>query len=604
MCGIFGSIPILDEDRFKKGLQAIAHRGPDGEGYWSDGIIQLGHRRLSILDLSDAGKQPMEFGDLVVTFNGEIFNFLEIRNELKSLGYNFQTESDTEVLLRAYDRWGIDAFNKFNGMWAFAIYNKRNRRLIISRDRYGIKPLYYYFKDGQLIFGSEVQAIHKTLGYNHPEREEVMRSIVEGKFSWHGSTNTYLKDVYILPGGGYLELHENDFKVAKWYHLRQVEVPQNFTEQAEQLLSLIKDACTLRLRSDVPIGTCLSGGLDSGAITAVINNLADNYGNYTHKAFCASFPGTSLDESAKALRLAKQFNSSLDVINITPPSPDELQEALLSCDGPMHSLAFFPIWKLYKYIRQQGIIVTLDGQGPDEMLAGYRPIPTAIRTAIKMKDPTWLYDIYKTYSALGESKDFSSKLATKKFFAHTILIQMPQQALGIGADDTKNMYPFQENPLNGDLYQQFFVQPLPGILQQYDRCSMASGVECRMPFMDYRIVEYIFSLPVKSKIGNGFTKRILREAVKDLLPDETRLDKQKIGFNAPIVDWFTGPLRTWMLDIMSSEEYLGASWFDGKSKRKNFEAFLKSSKPQWKEAWTYWGGVHYAWWKKHSASQP
>lgn len=601
MCGILGSIPSLPREKFQKGLNAIAHRGPNGEGYWSDNIVQLGHRRLSILDLSEAGNQPMEFEDFLIIFNGEIFNFLEIRTELKNYGYVFKTESDTEVLLRAYDKWGIDGFNKFNGMWAFALYNKKDRSVILSRDRFGIKPLYYHFSNGQLIFGSEVQALHKILGPNQEEDANVMRSIAQGKFTWHGGTQTYLKNVKILPGGHFLEFRDNKIKVARWYNLKQVSVPENFSDQAEQLLSLIKDACTLRLRSDVPIGTCLSGGLDSGAITAVINDLTDKYGNYTHKAFCASFPNTPLDEAAKAIRLAKQFNSSLDVVNILPPSPEELEAALQSCDGPMHALAFYPIWKLYKQIRKQGIIVTLDGQGPDEMLGGYRPIPAAIRTAVKMKDPKWLYDIYKTYSALGETKDFSSKSATKKFFAHTLLVQMPQRALRLTKSEGDTY--FANNPLNNDLHQQFFIEPLPGILQQYDRCSMASGVECRMPFMDYRIVEYIFSLPVKSKVGNGYTKRILREAVKGLLPDETRLDKQKIGFNAPIVDWFTGPLKEWMLDIMSSKEYYEAPWFNGKNKKHDFEAFLKSNKPGWKQAWNYWGSVHYAWWKKNLSTK-
>jgi asparagine synthase (glutamine-hydrolysing) len=601
MCGIIGTVPAIERNLLQEGMNALAHRGPDGQGIWSDDErrVAFGHCRLSILDLSEAGRQPMEFEELVMTYNGEIYNYLEIRSELIREGYQFSSETDSEVALKAFHCWGEQCFKRFNGMWALAIYNRSRGSLLVSRDRYGEKPLYYFNRKSLLIFASEVKAIHKVLGKNHPVNDNVIRELVNGRNSWNGTTDTYLKDVRVLPGGHLLHYHENNLRVAPWYSLTEVAVPKNFKEQAEELKHLVIDSCKLRLRSDVPVGTCLSGGLDSGSITGVLRNV--NTSQYTHRSFCASFPDTPIDEAAKARRIADQLGSKLDIIEIRAPQSADLESALNDCDGPMHALAFYPIWKLYQYIHHSGIIVTLDGQGPDEMLGGYRPIVPAVQYAFRNFNPLYLKDVYDTYSSQGETSQVSSKRITNTAVRGSIKSEVKRMAKKLFLKHEREQYghPFRNNPFDEEMYRQFFIDPLPGILQQYDRCSMAHGVECRMPFMDFRIVEFVFSLPVATRVGGGYTKRVLREAMKGIVPDETRLDRQKIGFNAPIIDWYRGHLKEFMLDQMNSRSFLDDDLIEGNVVRDDFERFITEPNPQWDRAWKFWGPVHFNWWKNN-----
>lgn len=366
----------------------------------------------------------------------------------------------------------------------------------------------------------------------------------------------------------------------------------------------------------MPVATCLSGGVDSGSITAVLSKLKysfnDRFKNYTHRGFCASFPGTPIDESIEARNLGKELNTRCDIIDILPPNPDELEEAMKQCDGPMHALAFYPIWRLYRFIKENGITVTLDGQGPDEMLGGYRPLEECLQTAFQMRKFSWFCDVYRTYALQGESSQFSSKKFANKVLLHFIknkfkdLVKQILIKTNLFKQKAYILPDFVRNPndcfsyLDKSLLNQFFQAPLPGILHQYDRCSMAHGVECRMPFMDYRIVEFIFSLPFESKVGGGYTKRVLREAMAGVLPDYTRLNRRKIGFNAPIVDWFRGSLKEFMLKYMNKPEFIESPYFDGRKLKLDFEQFLKVKNPSWVEAWKFWPPVHLIWWMKYN----
>ncbi len=621
MCGIAAVYNFKNEPNTEKMLRAmtsaLTHRGPDGEGVWFNESKQvaLGHRRLSILDLSDAGKQPMASADgrYQIVFNGEIYNFIEIKKELEKLGNVFTSSSDTEVLLAGYATWGKDVMAKCNGMWALVIYDSQTKDLFVSRDRFGVKPLYYYQDDTELLIASEVQALHQVLGPTHPLSDAVLSDVARGGFVNQGSRYTYLSDVYALEAGHNLLVRNQTVAIEKWYTLKAVPVPPSFTEQTAALKTLLEDACGVRLRSDVPIGTCLSGGVDSGSITALINNPNlthdQRFNHNTHRSFCVSFPGSPTDESEAARTLAAQLGAQLDVIEVNCPSIPELEEAMVACDGPMHSLAFYPIWKLYGYIKKQGITVTLDGQGPDEMLGGYRSLPEALTAAFQRHSPGWFKDVFETYAAQGESDQFSAQAAAlndrKNFWriAARYYIKKIASRFGLLRKQFAEPTPpaFITNAFDESLYKQFFYAPLPGILNQYDRCSMAHGVECRMPFMDYRIVEFVFSLPPESKVGGGYTKRVLREAMNGVLPDAIRLQKKKIGFNAPIVNWFRGGLKEWMQAQMNMPSFIACPYFDGQKIRSEFNAFVASQHPTWSEAWKFWGPVHIHWWLNKKA---
>jgi len=627
MCGIAGIIKfnssIILNNEIDELTDSLAHRGPDGRGTWfnQNKNVALGHRRLSILDLSDAGHQPMisEDGFLTLILNGEIFNFIEIKNELKDKGHIFISNTDTEVVLTAYKQWGLEMLNKFNGMWAMAIYNSKTHCLTLSRDRFGVKPLYYFYDENELVFASEVKSLYKHLGQRVSINDKTIEAILRFDHSYHGTDQTYLNEVKSLMAGTNLILNNDKIELSQWYSLPKIKVPKTFDEQASVLKEILKDAIKIRLRSDVPVGTCLSGGIDSGAISSLINTFNANddkrFSNFTHRSFCAGFPGLDLDETKDAVRLADQLDIKLDVEIINPPSIILLEKAMRETDGPMPAFAFFPIWQLYGYIKQQNITVTLDGQGADEMLGGYYLGYEAMKGALEKGDVFWLFDLKRTYSALHHNahkwvSDHFNYVKSEKIRQIKQFVKLPiKQLLAfVGlytfgnqkkvTANTTSKKPFFKNSFEEALYQQFFITPLPFLLNQYDRASMANSIECRMPFMDFRVVEYIFSLPSQSKVGGGYTKKVLREAVKGILPDETRLNKLKTGFNAPTTEWFQTDLKDWFLEQINNEAFLDNPYFNGHQLRQEFMDKINSKEAD-KYKWKYWAYIHLSNWIKN-----
>lgn len=623
MCGIAGIIKFngssISTNEIDELTDSLAHRGPDGRGTWfnQNKNIALGHRRLSILDLSDAGHQPMisKDGFLTLVLNGEIFNFIEIKNELKDKGHTFISHTDTEVVLTAYKQWGLKMLDKFNGMWAMAIYNSKTHCLTLSRDRFGVKPLYYFYDENELVFASEVKSLHKHLGQRVSINDKTIEALLRFDHSYHGTDQTYLNEVKSLKAGSNLILDNGKIELSQWYSLAKTKVPKNFDEQASVLKEILKDAIKIRLRSDVPIGTCLSGGIDSGAISSLINTFNANddqrFSNFTHRSFCAGFPGLDLDETKDAERLANQLDINLDVEIVEAPSTHFLEQAMRQTDGPMPAFAFFPIWQLYGYIKKQNITVTLDGQGADEMLGGYYLGYEAMKGALELGDLFWLYDLKRTYGDIHPkaqqwASDHFNNVKEEKIRQITQTLKLPVKKLLA----LIRLYTFKplkvarsnitdpsikDNTFEDALYNQFFKTPLPFLLHQYDRASMANGIECRMPFMDYRVVEYIFSLPAQSKVGGGYTKRVLREALKGILPDETRLNKTKTGFNAPTTQWFKTDLNEWFVSQISSKSFIENPYFDGDKMSKEFLKMIESDKAD-NYKWKYWAYIHVNYW--------
>lgn len=629
MCGIAGAIGFggrrISPVAVQRMVTCIGHRGPDGQGSWHDasGSVALAHTRLAILDTTPLGRQPMTSanGRYVIVYNGEIYNFLEIAGELKRAGYELRTHSDTEVILAAYEAWGGEMLHKFNGMWALAIFDAEKEELFLSRDRYGVKPLYYYSDSECFVFASEIKAIQNAIPERVQPNTEFLNSLVRYELGAYGSGGSYLRQVTSLSPGANISVLNGNVAEARWYRLPPVEVPKRFESQVEQMRALLIDACQLRLRSDVPVATCLSGGVDSGSIVSILGrehpDRNSRSSHFSHRSFTAAFPGTELDESQDARLVADVAGMQFDSYVITAPAPADIEAAMNACDGPMPALSFYPIWKLYRHIKDSGITVTIDGQGADEMLGGYYLGYPALRGAWQTRNVAWMRDVANTYGALhvngkewirndlaawrrntGAEIDQALKRPLKRMLAGMSLYD----AARLVPRPKDSPYPWvseefstQHNELTTALLKQFFFNPLPFLLHQYDRCSMASGVECRMPFMDYRIVEFVFSLPLSSKIGGGYTKRVLREAMKGLLPDAVRTKRIKTGFNAPFDSWMKGPLRPWLVDQVSSRSFTENSFFDGKSTAATVREYPDSINEN-----DIWAKVHIAWWLERS----
>lgn len=619
MCGIVGiirqSAPAVHRVEAERFANALSHRGPDGMGIWlsADSRVALGHTRLSILDLSHAASQPMVSAESghAIAFNGEIYNFIELRAELEQAGFRFQSNSDTEVLLHGWRHWGLSLFPRLNGMWAFAIFDRESGETLLCRDRFGVKPLYYHHSSEQFLFASEVQAIDRFTR-NCLELDPAFYAPLK---QLEVGVGTHLRGVNaVLPGTFLIVRRDGTIQEQQWYRLGAVVVPQRFEEQVEAFRELIADACLLRLRSDVPVATCLSGGIDSGSIVSLLNTQTRyeaRFPGFNHRSFTAAFPGTDLDETAAAKMLAEVHGVSLDVKVMECPGVEDFERALAACDGPMPTMAFFPIWKLYQHVRQQGILVTLDGMGPDEMLGGYFAGAEAIRGAWQLRDPRWFVDVYGTYAALYENGGAWMKRELIQFSRElgSAGKQRLRQAIGMRATaPIKELpplppwvpegHPHRNNPFARLLWHQFFAAPLPFFLHQYDRCSMANGIEARMPFMDYRVVEFAYSLPLQTKVGGGYTKRVLREAVKGILPDTIRLNRRKTGFNAPFVQWLQGPLSGWAREIASTPEFVDNPCFDGITLSRTIlkEGIQGSGATQEREVWP---ALHLAWWQRN-----
>lgn len=632
MCGIAAIIRrnrSVHREEIERLARSVSHRGPDGVScVVMSERVALGHARLAIQDLSASADQPMLSADgrYAIVFNGEIYNFPEIRGRLQKQGAVFSTSSDTEVLLQAWIHGGSQCLHEFNGMWAFFIWDRVACEGFLCRDRFGVKPVYYCTRPDETTICSEIDALGCFTGLRNAENLPYLAAIVAGDTRVFAASETHLAGVCTLPAGHMARISvDGQLQISRWYTLRRQQVPSGFADQVAAFRALFLDACRIRLRSDVPIATCLSGGIDSGSIVSALRFLGTQEGSagaFSHRSFTAAFPGTPLDETRLTSLLADRNGVRLDQHVVECPTPDQLEAALRYCDGPMSTMAFYPIWKLYDNIRASGIKVTLDGQGSDEMLGGYFIGPEALISGWQSRNPLRIRDLWKTYESLhldGRRWMATARGALSRYAMGEVdqAIKKPVKhlaaALGLyrprpnrmpmpaGLPDAVD----KSDPDSGDwlahkLWDQFFGNPLPFYLHQYDRCSMASGVECRMPFMDYRLVEFVFSLPLASRIGGGFTKRILRAAMRGLVPDEILNNRIKTGFNAPFREWMSGGLRDWVMDISGSQKFLGSSLFDGINLRKSLDCGAATQHTDVDER-SLWPALHLTWWQSRGS---
>jgi len=550
----------------------LAHRGPDGEGFFiSAGVnravelpgviafspklepfVALGHRRLAIVDLSPAGHQPMVFKDrYVITYNGEVYNHSELRQELEIIGYTFASHSDTEVILAAYDAWGTNCLNRFNGMWAFVIVDTQDKRIFIARDRFGIKPFHYYHRDGSFIFASEIKAI-----IIHPDvvtapDVDYCRYYLEHGCNVEGS-RTAFENIYRFPPASFVEcsldelLNTSSINPQKFWDVEPNLSNESFDatkakQLAQEYYLLLEDAVRLRLRADVKVGSALSGGLDSSSIVYLVNKLLHEQGgeNQQETFSCVyKTPGTeSCDESVYIDCMAAALNVRSNKIEPCEEDiPTEHERMIYAMDHPPESTCMSG-WHTFMRVANSDVTVTLDGQGADEQLAGY--LGYIVMWFAQMPLHQALKELPNVLTVTGAWKRAVPGLVANilaSVFGKQTAIKMLSR-FGYLRD------PYV--PLNKVLWRDT-SSVLQTLIHYADRASMAFSIESRMPFMDYRVVEFLASVPVAYKLHGGWTKYLARLAFEGKLPDDIVWRKDKKGWPIPENHWFEGGLKCWM----------------------------------------------------------
>jgi asparagine synthase (glutamine-hydrolysing) len=549
MCGISGIINKKNNLVLKESLKEINdiifHRGPDSEGFYLNDKIGFGHRRLSILDLSELGHQPMCYLDKYwITYNGEVYNYIEIREELKTEGYQFKSDSDTEVILAAYDYWGLECFSKFNGMWAFALHDIEKNIIVFSRDRFGIKPLYYKETENDFVFGSEIKQLLSKDSGNKLNPDILLESMMT--YIDNHTEETYFKDVFSLPQSSFMiyNLSTHEREIRKYYQLVHKKLKISNQEFISIFKNTFSDAVKLRLRSDVKVGTSLSGGLDSSSIAAIASDEYVKKSSERFVAINAKSIDKSNDESAYAKLVADYKGLDLNVV--MPTYEDFLKtidDLVYTQDEPFGGPSMFMGWHVFQKARQLGCTVMLNGQGSDEILLGYERYFTSFLNFSNFYTlPKQLYLQYKNsrlklldtiayYFYFRISSVRIKRLKARTFVKPEFLNQKHFNAV---VESSKAF----SNPVDLQILEISKLQ-LPHLLRYEDRNSMRHSIETRLPFLDYRLVELALSVPLRLKIFNGWTKYILRKSVENLLPKEIVWRKNKFGFEAPEKIWIS-----------------------------------------------------------------
>ena len=547
MCGITGIIyknKNVEAAELEKMTEKIKHRGPDSSGIYMDKNVGFGHRRLSIIDVSDHSNQPFFYKDLILIFNGAIYNYLEIKDELISHGYIFKTTSDTEVLLLAYDKWGVDCVKKFNGMWSFAIHDKKQNLVFCSRDRFGVKPFYYYADGDQFIFASEIKAvleIKKVTTVN----TQIILQFIETNFTEHNN-ETFFEGIFKLPGSHSLvyDLKTNVFQIYKYYELEfNAEVSKlNLQDSINLFEEKFQESIKLRLRSDVKIGSALSGGLDSSYIVAISAKQFK-----VKKDFNAVTVGSLHKEEDEGDR-ARIISDCLGIENsIIYPDKNEFEklipQVIYSLEEPFGGLSVYMQTFLMKQAQKLGIKVLLDGQGADEVLLGYSNYTAAFLKNHGLKDNVKFLLNLRSHYDISIFKGLLIYLYYSNFNVRKTYLKL--RGLGLKSkykklieynhirtlnNSYKNIFELQKNEI-------FWAQ-IPQLLRWEDMNSMAYGIETRLPYLDYKFVETCLSINNTFKIFTGWSKYTLRKNLQKHIPDEIAWNRKKIGFNPPIEEWW------------------------------------------------------------------
>jgi asparagine synthase (glutamine-hydrolysing) len=593
MCGIAGLINGGNAQLLARMNDAIAHRGPDDAGlkWFADSSSGLAHRRLSIIDLSPAGHQPMcdETGDLWIVFNGEIYNYKELGQELTAKGVRFRSHSDTEILLYAYQIWGEECLDKLNGMFAFAIYDSRKQTLFAARDRLGIKPLYYHFQNGRLAFASEIKAIlDSTLV---PKRPDLHALHTPARFQvspWTG-----FQDILKLPPAHCMTLKDGRLSVRQYWSLHPTELPASEATLIEQLDALLSDSVRLQMRADVPVGVFLSGGLDSSIVSALMRvNTEQTVHSFTIKFSNEDqkFERMTPDE-VYARQVAKQFGFTYHELEIKPQVEELLPKMVWHMDEPLSDPAALNTYLISQAARDLNIVVLLNGMGGDEVFGGYRKhlacltaesyqalVPGMIRRAVQyaadripvatssrgLKQIRWGKRFLSFASFPRSDRYLMSDLSlAPKQFSQMFTSRMSYY--------DSHFFKSQAPRFNGNglsyLTQMCLNDTLVFLpehnLTYSDKASMAASIESRPPLTDHRIVEFMFSVPPRDRIHRLTQKYLLKKVAEKYLPDNI-IYRPKAPFASPLRSWVRGPLSTMVADLLSEQSLRARGLYDPK----------------------------------------
>lgn len=543
MCGIAGIIGSkATKANILQMLEAQKHRGPDfTDSYVEENRLALGHNRLSIIDLSSNANQPFtsDCGNYIMVFNGEIYNYIELKKELEPK-YSFRTQSDTEVLLNSYKEWGSNCLDKFNGMFSIAIWNKNEQSFFAARDRFGVKPFYYYYNQSNFHFASEVKTILAS------GIEKVANDSVWSSFFTQGSyglpNETFWKNIHQLPGGHYLTLKNNVFQIGKWYSFEnRIQSLFHHVENNEEeyITNLLLKAINLRFRADVPVGFNLSGGLDSSTLLALIDQ--QNIDKSAVEAFTFVTNDDRYDELfwVKSMLENRPFH-----LNVCPIAASEIPDLSLKMSQhqmePYGGIPTIAYSKIFQTARQKGVKVLLDGQGSDEAWAGY--------------------DYY-----INNSQSIVQGVTKSPFRTQVLDTDFAQKSAKIIYDK-----PFEDNLLNLQ-YRDLFFTKIPRALRFNDRVSMMHGTELREPFLDFELVEYVFSRPTDFKIKNGVQKWMLRKIAEQFLQKDLVLAPKR-PLQTPQREWLTVDLKDWVRTEV--ESLYQNNWFNKKELETELHTFF------------------------------
>lgn len=615
MCGIAGFYGFRDEKLIKQFSKDLEHRGPDGDGYFMNDTVSLMNRRLAIIDRS-GGWQPIynEDDTIAIVYNGEIYNFEETHDKLVKLGHTFKTKCDTEVVIHAYEEWGEKSFDRHNGMFAFALYDIKKDKLILARDHFGIKPLHFailtdpvstkssidhdtpevseknqrHTSGVSILFSSEIKPIINSGLIKKKVNEKVLYRYL--KYRVHDNTDeTFFDGVKRLLPGEYMVIEKGKYEIKTYTNLRndleklaEEESKEQFNnETIKQFRSKLVEAVRLRLISEVPVGSCLSGGLDSSTVVAITNQLlkekvkeAESVGKMQN-TFSAVFPGSNNDEERYIDSLIEKVKHIQS--HKVQPTADEffhidLTDFIRTQEEPIISSGHYAQYKVMQKAHEY-VTVVLDGQGSDEMMAGYLPYyfvylnqlkkekkyGAYVKEIVSSLDVLSKYGVMKLYRKFGFKKDVNPDIVLKSEFR---------------SQNAEEKFKTTPDNLKKRLLEDIFENSVQSLLRYEDRDAMRFSIEGRVPFLDFNLLKYIFSLPDEAIIESGWNKNILRKAVSDLLPEMIVKRRNKIGFTTPENEWFLR-MKNMIYSVFLSESFANRPYFNQSEVLKQFEYFIQ-----------------------------